>query len=73
MNQPSHSSYVPWLAALATVGYFGIFMLPHRDADGDFHIRDFSRLPVIDGGRVEADGHGGSHHSDRAHPQGIVL
>ena len=43
--------YFTPIAVVAACLFFGYHMRPRADAAGDWHVRDFGRLPVIEGGR----------------------
>jgi ABC-type transport system involved in cytochrome c biogenesis permease subunit len=43
--------YAPWYGAALALAYFGFFMLPHAEADKDFHYDKFGQILTIEGGR----------------------
>lgn len=43
--------YAPWYGAALSLLYFGFFMLPHAEADKDFHYAKFGQILAIEGGR----------------------
>ena len=53
MNKKFFQQYLPQIAIGLTILFFGFRMLPHSDAETDFHFRDFGRLPVLDKGRYK--------------------
>ena len=43
----------PWLVLAVATAYLALAMSPGEESPGQFHLQEFSTIPVVDGGRVK--------------------